>query len=176
MGVSWWWLGELNIALLAIALIAALRWGASPERVSVSVLVAMPVADAVYHLIVDRGAFYQSVDIGHLVIDSVAALSLLALAANANRIYPLWMAAFQVISVLAHFAREASVAVAGLAYAYLAYGPFYFELVALLTGIALHARRQRRRGTYRSWRTSSNHSREPAPKRSLAGSSHASVR
>ena len=163
MGVSWWWLGEFNTALLAIALIAALRWGAGPERISVAILVGMQVADAVYHLIAGRGAFYQSVDVGHLMIDSLAALSFLALAANANRLYPLWMAAFQVISVLAHFAREASATVAGAAYAYLAYGPFYLEVIALLIGIALHARR-RSKGTYRSWRTLSSHSPEPRPK------------
>lgn len=160
MGISWWWLNELDMALLALLLAAALRWGASPERLCASVPVGMEAMDAVYHALAGRGAVYLSVDVGHLVIDSLAAAALLAVALNANRYYPLWMVAFQLISVLAHFAREASTAVAGLAYAYLAYGPFYLELAVALVGIALHARRVRRAGTYRSWRASLSRSPE----------------
>lgn len=155
----------MNVALLALALAASLRWGAAPERSCAAVLIAMQGVDAAYHIIAGRGAFYHSVDIGHLAIDGFAAVSLLAIALYANRIYPLWMAAFQLISVLAHFARETSAAVAGLAYAYLGYGPFYLELFVLMVGIALHARRIRRRGIYRSWRISSSRSPAGTPRR-----------
>lgn len=172
----WWWLNEFNTAALAIALLAALRWGAAPERLCTAILIVMQVVDAVYHFVVGRGAFYLSVDIGHLIIDCLVAIALVAVAVNANRIYPLWMAALQLISVLAHFARETSVSVEGLAYAYLGYGPFYLELVALLTGIALHARRTRKGGIYRSWRVSSSRSPAYAPKPSPRGSSRGSDR
>lgn len=164
MAGPWWWLGEFNMALLAITLVAALRWGAGPERLCVAVMVAMQGGDAAFHAFVGREAFYHSVDIGHLVIDSAAAIALLAIAVNANRVYPLWLAAFQWVSVLAHFARQASATVAELAYAYLAYGPFYLEILVLLGGIALHAGRVRRIGTYRSWRTSSSPSLALTPK------------
>jgi len=159
MAGPWWWLDELNMALLAITLAASLRWGAAPERLCAAVIVGMQGADAALHAIAGRGAFYHSVDVGHLAIDLLAALAFLHIAVNANRIYPLWLAAFQLISVLAHFARQASDTVAGLAYAYLGYGPFYLEIVVVLGGIALHARRVRRTGIYRSWRVSSNPSR-----------------
>jgi hypothetical protein len=165
MGISWWWLEEFNAAMLAIALASALRWGTGPERLCVAVMIGMQAVDAVYHVIAGRGAFYQSVDIGHLVIDAAAAAAFLAVALNANRIYPLWMAAFQLTSVLAHFAREVNPEGAGLAYAYLGYGPFYLELVVLMTGIALHARRVRQTGTYRSWRASSSPSPGPTQRR-----------
>src|SRR5690606_4716121 len=110
-------------------------WGAGPERLCAAVLVGMQGADAVLHAVAGRGALYHSVDTGHLAIDLVAALAFLLIAVNANRIYPLWMAAFQLISVLAHFARQASATVAGLAYAYLGYGPFYLEILVALGGI-----------------------------------------
>src|SRR5690606_37232759 len=125
MAGPWWWLDELNMALLAITLAASLRWGAAPERLCAAVIVGMQGADAALHAIAGRGAFYHSVDVGHLAIDLLAALAFHHIAVNANRIYPLWLAAFQLISVLAHFARQASDTVAGLAYAYLGYGPFY---------------------------------------------------
>lgn len=155
---SWWWLGEFNMALLAVALAASLRWGASPERLCVAVLIGMQGADLAYHGFAGTDAFYHSVNIGHLVIDVLAAVAFLVIAANANRVYPLWLAAFQWISVLAHFAREVSATVAELAYAYLGYGPFYVAVAVTLGGIAMHARRRRRIGTYRSWRISSNRS------------------
>ena len=160
-GSWWWWLDELNMALLAVTLAASLRWGAGPERLCAAVIVGMQGADAVLHAVADRGAVYHSVDAGHLAIDVSAALAFLVIAVNANRIYPLWIAALQLISVLAHFARQASETIAELAYAYLAYGPFYLEILVALGGIALHARRVRRTGTYRSWRTSSS----PSPAR-----------
>src|SRR5690606_33409118 len=122
MAGSWWWLDEFNMALLAITLAASLRWGAGPERLCAAVIVGMQGADAVLHAVADRGAVYHSVDAGHLAIDASAALAFLLIAVNANRIYPLWIAALQLISVLAHFARQASETIAGLAYAYLAYG------------------------------------------------------
>ena len=164
MGISWWWLDEFDRVMLALVLVAALRWGAAPERLCAGVMVGMEVLDLVYHFIVGRGAFYESVDIGHLLIDLAAGIAFLAVALNANRIYPLWMAALQLTSVLAHFAREVNSDAAGLAYAYLGYGPFYLELVVLFAGIALHARRVRRKGTYRSWRVSSSRLREQTRK------------
>lgn len=164
MGISWWWLNEFNTAMLALVLAAALRWGAGPERLCAAIMVGMDAIDLVYHFIVGRGAFYESVDIGHLLIDLAAATAFLAVALKANRIYPLWMAALQLISVLAHFAREVNPRAAGLAYAYLGFGPFYLELVVLFAGIALHANRVRRKGMYRSWRASSSRLREPTRK------------
>jgi hypothetical protein len=160
--MSWWWIDEFNLGLLAITLAAAIRWGEAPERLCLAVLLGMPSLDALYHFTVGRGAFYESVDVGHFVMDALAAVALLFIAVNANRIYPLWIAAFQSISVLAHFAREVSAAVAALAYAYLAYAPFYLEAATLLLGIGLHANRVRRTGRYRSWRSSLSHSSAPA--------------
>jgi hypothetical protein len=164
MGISWWWLNEFDTAMLALVLAAARRRGAGPERLCAAVMVGMEALDLVYHFIVGRGAFHESVDIGHLVIDLAAGAAFLFVALKANRIYPLWMAALQLTSVLAHFAREANPHAAGLAYAYLGYGPFYLELVVLFAGIALHARRVRRKGTYRSWRVSSSRLREQTRK------------
>jgi hypothetical protein len=132
--------------------LAAWRWGAAPERWCAASLLFMVIADRVYHLIADRGTIYLSVDVGHLAIDLTAAAILIGVALWANRIYPLWLAAFQSLAVLAHFTREASTSVAAMAYAILSYAPTVFLIVILASAIWLHTRRIRRHGPYRDWR------------------------
>lgn len=151
--VSWlWFFNYLSIALLGVA---ALRWGAGPERICATALVLMTTADPVYHALLGRGTIYASVDVGHLVIDSLVAVVFVGVALQANRVYPLWLSGFQLLSVVSHFAREMSGTIAKLAYALMNYVPYYLILLILAAGIWRHSKRWKRYGPYRSWRTSS---------------------
>lgn len=161
--MSWIW--SFNFLSVAILCAAALRWGAAPERICAAALLAMNVVDRIYHALVGRGTIYASVDIGHLVIDLLVATVFIGVALGANRLYPLWLAAFQLVSVVSHFAREASGKVAEIAYFLMNYAPYYCILLILAVGIALHAMRTKRHGPYRSWRGSSNLSPVKEPKR-----------
>ena len=159
------WLWDFNYLSIALLLAAALRWGAAPERLCVAALLAMILLDRLYHALVGRGTIYASVDIGHLIIDLLVAAAFIAVALLANRMYPLWLAAFQLLSVISHFAREASGSVAKLAYGVLNYAP-YLAIVAILAGgIWSHARRRSIYGPYPSWRRSSGLSPARGPKR-----------
>ena len=148
-----------NIVCVCLLAAAALRWGATPERICAATLFTVTVADPAYHFLIGHGAIYRSVDIGHLVMDVVVAAIFVAVALRANRVYPLWLAAFQLVSVLSHFAREVTDFFPMRAYGFMSFGPYYFILLILAGGIALHARRSRYVGPYRSWRRSSNLSR-----------------
>ncbi len=148
--MNWFWL--FNFLSIALLIVAALRWGAGPERVCVAALFGMIITDRAYHAILGRGTIYGSVDIGHLVIDALVAAIFIGVALTANRVYPLWLAAFQLLSVVSHFAREMSGTVAKFAYALLNYAPYYFLLAILAGGIWRHALRRKRYGPYRSWR------------------------
>ena len=159
--MSWIW--SFNFLSVAILGVAALRWGGSPERICAAALLAMNVADRIYHALVGRGTIYGSVDIGHLVIDMLVAAVFIGVALKANRVYPLWLSAFQLVSVVSHFAREESRKIAELAYFLMNYVPYYALLLILAGGIWRHAMRTRRHGPYRSWRISS--SRSPATAR-----------
>jgi hypothetical protein len=77
-------------------------------------------------------------------------------ALKANRLYPLCIAAFQIVSLTTHLARDLTGKISGTVYGLLAAGPSYLEILALIVGIALHHRRARTFGSYRSWRASSN--------------------
>lgn len=149
---GWWWLDELDTTVLVLLAVSAWRWGAAPERWAAATMAGMDLADRIYHFVAGRGAFYNTVDLGHFAIDSAAAAFFLLLAARANRVYPLCLAALQLVSVLMHLARAADPAGTGFAYAWLAYGPWYLEVVTLAVGMTRHALRVRRIGSYRSFR------------------------
>jgi hypothetical protein len=152
------WVWMLNSALVGLPMLAAWRWGAAPERICAAVFVANLVVDRLYHLVAGRGTIYLYVDIGHLAIGIATAVVLVRVALTANRIYPLWLSAFQGLVIISHFTREASAKVSVPAYALLTYGPSIFQIVILSFGIALHARRLNRYGRYPSWRNSSSRS------------------
>lgn len=149
----------INFVLVGLLGAAALRWGAAPEQICVATLFTVTFADPLYHLLMERGAIYGTVDLGHLVIDVGVAAVFVAVALRANRVYPLWLAAFQLVSVLSHFAREVTDSFPKLAYGLMSYVPFYIILLIMAGGLTYHVRRRRRLGPYRSWRRSSSPSR-----------------
>lgn len=157
----------INFVFVGLLGAATLRWGAAPERICVATLFAVTFGDPVYHILIERAPVYGSVDLGHLAIDVGVAAIFVAVALRANRVYPLWLAAFQLVSVLSHFAREVTASFPKLAYGLMSYGPFYIILLIMTGGLVFHARRTKYLGRYRSWRSSSSPSRaagrEPRP-------------
>lgn len=150
----------LNLVLVGLLGAAALRWGAGPERICAAALFAMTYGDPLYHLMVSQGPTYGTVDLGHLTQDVAVAAVYVGVALQANRVYPIWLAAFQLVSLLSHLGREVTDFFPKLAYGLMNYGPYYTTILILGLGIAAHARRSRRLGRYRSWRSSSNPSRD----------------
>lgn len=146
------WIQVLAIALLALA---AWRVGGGPERALSGVLVALMAGDQAYHTALEGLPWVPAAPAAHLVLDLMALAAALAVALFANRIYPLWFAAFQLLALLAHLAREIASGVASLAYTIMYVGPSYFQIILLAGGLSLHRRRVRRHGPYRSWRNSS---------------------
>lgn len=143
--------------LLALILIALWR-GAGPERWSAAVFICMFVLDRLYHFILGQGAQYGTMDVGHFCIDLIATIAFVAIALRANRIYPLCLAALQVIAVISHVIRAISPAVAGGAYSILMIAPSYLQIAVFGTGLCLHLRRSQKFRHYPSWLVSSPHS------------------
>lgn len=147
----------LQMALFAALALAAWRWGGGPERALAAVLAGMALVDGANHQLF---ADAQSIEFGHFAIDLAAALIATAIALFANRMYSLWFAAFQILSVMAHLAQGLAHGIAKLAYVMMYTGPSYFQIFLLAGGIWFHHRRVRRFGSYRSWRSFSPHSPE----------------
>lgn len=142
----------IQLALFALLLLAAWRVGAGPERACAIILGMMPLADALYHVLFKPLSDLSSVEPGHLTIDLAAALALGWIALHANRTYPLWMAAFQLLALQAHVARLIAAEISPIAYFTMQVAPSYFQIVVLAVGIWRHRQRTLRHGRYRAWR------------------------
>ncbi|MEO6387075.1 MAG: hypothetical protein ABIT16_04215 [Croceibacterium sp.] len=148
--------------LIAVTLFA-LRKGAGPERATALALLYLLVADYAYHAIFGPGMKLRTMDVGHAVIDATACFAMVAIGTTANRVYTLWIGAFQIIAVMGHLARWLESEITPLAYLFMYVVPSYFQIALLATGTGLHLRRQRRLGKYRSWQRSLHRSPAIAP-------------
>ena len=142
-------------AFFFVLFAVALRWGAAPERIASGVYVGLILIDVAYHEIFGPGYEYWRIDLGHFIFNALALAVLVALALKANRFYPLWLAAFQTISVIGHATRGFVPPEFGRPYMILTIGPSYLATAALCAGIWMHVRRVRKSGPYRSWHRSS---------------------
>ena len=145
---------EVILALMVLfgaALVAVAR-GGPPERLAAGIIVCWIIADVSYHLVFGPSGF-DRVDPVHLVLDGGELVAIVWLALRANRMWPLWAAAAQLICVSGHLALFIE---PGMRRAYWAMTqlPQYIQLTALVLGAVAHARRFERIGPYRSWRLS----------------------
>lgn len=141
----------ISIMLIMIAVLVAYRRGGPPERMAATIIVTWMVTDVTYHLMFGKSGF-DSVDPVHVVLDGTALVALVWLALRANRMWPLWAAAAQLMCVTGHLV--AFVEPGGMRRAYWAMTqlPPYIQLFALVLGAVAHAKRFERIGPYRSWR------------------------
>lgn len=141
-------------AVLLATIVFAARKGDEPEKMVAGILVATFLLDVANHLLFgDPGWF--AVNPGHLVIDTWAFVTLLWVALRANRGWPLWVSASQVLVVMGHLAKMWDVAVVRKAYWAMTQVPFVIQLAILVVGTATHVQRQRRIGRYHPWRPES---------------------
>lgn len=150
--------------MFVFLLVAAFKVGDEPERIVAAALMGMLIFSGINLILFDHSPLSTNIDLGFFIIDGLTAAVLIAVALKANRIYTLWMAGFQIIALLAHFARGLTEAISPIAYVILVVGPSYFQIIILTFGIWLHHRRVRRHGTYRPWRTSLPLSPETEPR------------
>jgi hypothetical protein len=146
---------EVLLALMlffAVAFVAVSR-GGPPERLAAAIIVSWILTDVSYHLVFGPSGF-DRVDPVHVVLDGVELAAIAWLALRANRMWPLWAAAAQLICVSGHIAIFVSPEGMRRAYWAMTQLPPYIQLLALLCGAIAHARRLERIGPYRSWRFS----------------------
>jgi hypothetical protein len=132
---------------------AAWRWGGAPERWLNLAFVATMVLP-IYILwwmfpVRTADEFYLA---SYLLLDGIAAVLFIAIALQANRNYPLWVAGFQLVAVGTHMVKLMGLDVSPLALTVLITGPSYCQLLLLIAGFVRHVRRERIFGQYRAWR------------------------
>jgi hypothetical protein len=145
------WVVLTSLALFAAASGYALWRGGPPERIAAKIVIVWILTDVGYHLLFGPSGFVV-VDPAHLVIDGGQLLAIMWVAMRANRLWPIWAAAAQVMTFSGHLV--VMISESGWNYAYWAMTqlPPYIQLLAMVCGAASHAHRYRRIGPYRSWR------------------------
>jgi hypothetical protein len=132
---------------------AALIWGGGPERmIAIVWFVLFRILPQAYWLSVGTGVKLATIDPLVAAWDTIATVIFVAIALNANRNWPLWVAGLQVLALLAHVARGLTDIIAPIAYAVMFAAPGWLQLVIIGIGITRHARRRATYGPYRDWR------------------------
>ena len=146
---------EVVIAFAVImgGLLMAYLRGGPPERMAAAIIVTWVVSDVTYSVIFGPSSFVR-VDPARVVLDAGELAAITWLALRANRMWPLWAAAAQLICVSGHVAAFVEPGGMRRAYWALTQLPAYIQLIALVCGAVAHARRFERIGPYRSWRFS----------------------
>jgi hypothetical protein len=142
------WLTRL---LLCLAIPFAARKGDEPERLVAVTIVVMTVLDIANHLLFGDPTWFE-VNPGHFVIDTWALLTMIWVALKANRGWPLWISATQLIVVMAHIAKLMEIDEARRSYWIMTEVPYLAQIATLFIGTWAHVARQRRIGTYAAWR------------------------
>lgn len=141
----------LNVATLGLFLISLVK-GAGPERASAGTLLGMILVDRSYHALFGPSPTFEMIDPWHLLLDTGGLIVFVHIALRANRVFPLVLAAAQLVAFTAHIVRMMVEPVTSLSY-YLMYTmPFWFQLIILSIGIWRHQHRVKASGPYRSWR------------------------
>jgi hypothetical protein len=141
----------LILSVVVIASAISYRRGGPPERMAAMLIAGWVLTDALYHLLFGPSGF-DRVDPVHLVLDGGMLGAIVWLALRANRVWPLFAAAAQLMCFSSHIAVMVTPEGARRAYWAMSQLPQYIQLAALLAGAAAHARRERMIGPYRSWR------------------------
>ena len=142
------WLTRL---LIGLSFLFAVRKGDEPERLVAIIFVGMYGFDIANHLIFGDPTWFE-VNPGHFVIDVWALLTMTWVALRANRGWPLWLSATQLIVVMAHFAKLLEIDEARRSYWIMTQATPLVELIGLMIGTWSHMLRQQRIGRYAAWR------------------------
>ena len=130
----------LNLLLALSAVVTATIYGERPERRGASIIVIMAVIGLLGQSILPPR--YGSVDPTRLLQDGVAFFGFSYIGINSKRIWPLWAAALQLLSVGAHFVRALEIPVRPIVYAWMKSGPTWGVLVLLIAGTIVSRRRR----------------------------------
>lgn len=150
---------------------AALVWGGGPERiVAATWLVLFEFATMMHDVLFGETRQLVTIDWYFAGIDVIAGAIWITAALYANRNFVLWVAAMQILAMVAHVSRGLTEAIAPIAYIVMVIAPGWLQLLFLAIGLVRHIRRKRLHGPYRDWRAVPN---VPAFLRWLSGPAHA---
>lgn len=132
---------SIQMILLAVVALYAVKKGGGPEHGIAAILVTMSLADPLYHSAFGLTSQLETVDLGHLIIDLTAFVGILFIALRANRLWTLLAASTQLLSLMSHLLRVLNFDMNGLIYAIITRAPSYLLIALLALGTYAQSRR-----------------------------------
>jgi hypothetical protein len=152
---------EIFYAILALCCLYAAFRGGPPERIGAAIFLGAAILTTA--ALSAPSARWGTVEAGVFAVDVVMLAALIGLALSAERLWPLWVTALQLIGTAGHAAKLASPEVIREAYAFVMAFWSYPMLSLLVFGTWSHQRRLAKFGVDRSWSSSSGRSERPPP-------------
>lgn len=121
----------------------AITWGGMPERIVAALLLIAAGVSLGLGQPVDQ---YRTLDTTQLIIDLVLLAALLAVAARANRFWPLWVCALHLLAIGVHLIRAVDPTIVPLVYWWMIGKIAYPICLALAVGTWHLQRRTRLQG------------------------------
>ncbi len=152
-GVAYGWVVLLRSAFYIGLLIGgcafAIRCGGAPEQIVAWVVLATFVADPILHLVFKRT--FETVDPTHVIIDVARFAGIAAVALRANRFWPIWLSAFQLLALAAHLAKTMDLHIHPVIYGAMSAMWSYGILIGLILATRAYCRFTTNGVTRRSW-------------------------
>jgi hypothetical protein len=120
----------LNLLLTFVAVVVALRFGDKLERYGAFIILIMSSISYGRILLIPPG--YTNLDQIALAEDLFGFVAFSAIGIYFKKVWPLWAAALQLLSVGAHFVRVLELPVRPIVYAWMKSGPTWAVLVILI--------------------------------------------
>lgn len=139
--------------LLLLCWAYALLRGGAPEKIGTSIVLVGSLLTLA--TVSTQARSYASVEIGVFLVDVATLLAFLVLALRAQRYWPLWLTALQLIGTAGHIVKWADPDLMPKAYAFAAIFWSYPMLLILALGTWRHQQRLKRFNVDRSWSSSS---------------------
>lgn len=145
----------IEIFYAMVALCCGYAWirGGPPERWGAAIFLA--AGGLTQAALSAPGVRFNDVEVGVLIVDCAMLVALAVLAVRAERFWPLWVTALQLIGIAAHAIKASNPEGLRLAYSLALSMWGYPMLLSLAAGTWFHQRRLVRFGADRSWSTSS---------------------
>ncbi len=136
--------------LVQIAASAYATWrGGAPERAVAALLLVAAIVSSLIPVIPGRTFFVIDVDV--IAIDLVLLSVLVLIAVRADRFWPLWLAALQLVAIGVHGVRAYDPHILPIVYARIVGEIAYPMLALLVIGTVRHHSRALRLGGERDW-------------------------